>query len=147
MIRTRKLAVAAQAMAVAGMATAAVACGTAHTAAAGARVSAAATSTVARAGETDAKQLLAHCIPASTLTQIQLLEPRKGKADREGVMNCMGVPAPDRQAAAACALNNVEHGGKLPKGRQAKELALLDDAYPCVKKYQDAAPSPTASGK
>jgi hypothetical protein len=110
-------------------------------------VSAAATSTVARTGEADVRQLLGHCIPASTLTQIQLLAPDKGKKAREAVMDCMGVPAPDRQAAAACALGKVEHGGKLPEGKQAKELALLNDAYPCVKKYQDATPTPSGSTK
>lgn len=96
------------------------------------------TSTVAVTGEKDAKALVAHCIPASTLTQVQLLEPKKGKPAREAVVACMGVPKADDSAAEACALSRVEKGGKLPKGKQAKEETLLNEVYPCVKQYQGA---------
>jgi hypothetical protein len=91
------------------------------------------TSTVAVTGEKDAKALIQHCIPATALGQLNLA--RSGPA-REAVLSCAGVPKGEREAAAACFLGAVEHGGKLPKGRQAKEEALINDAYPCVKKYQ-----------
>ena len=106
------------------------------------------TSTAALAGEQDAKKLVSHCIPASAIDQLKLVAPVSGKSARATLMNCMGVPKADRTAAAACALANVEKGGKLPKTRQGKELALLNDAYPCVARYQPhAVPTPAASAK
>jgi poly(3-hydroxybutyrate) depolymerase len=122
---------------------AAIGCHSGGTTSASSRLTARPTSTAAVTGEQDAKKLLAHCIPASTLTQLQLAEPKKGKPAREKVMECMGVPKPDRGATAACALGNIEAIAKLPKakrpkGRQAVSVALLDAAYPCVQKYQGA---------
>jgi hypothetical protein len=147
-----------RARAIAGAAVAALAigaliigCAPGHAAADKARASAAATSTVVQTGKQDAKALLLHCIPASTMAQVQLLEPKKGKSARAAVAACMGVPEAARQVAAACVLGNAEATAKLPKGKrpkgkQAVEEALLNDAYPCVKRYQDASP-PTASAK
>lgn len=103
---------------------------------AGARASALATSTAAQAGKKDAKTLLAHCIPSSASGQVALATSASA---REAVMKCAGVPKGQRQAAAQCALTRIENGGKLPAGRQAKELALLNDAWPCVQKYQGSA--------
>lgn len=102
-------------------------------ASAGARVSAAATSTVAQAGKHDAEALFAHCIPSAAAGQAALVASKQARQD---VMACAGVPRGERVQAAECALARIEQAGKLPKGRQARELALLDAAYPCIQRYQ-----------
>jgi hypothetical protein len=142
MMSTRKLARGAQIAAAAGVLLLAAACGKSTPSGSSLPTvftpSAAAAPTVVKAGEADVKQLFGHCIPPGALAQIKLIEPHAGQAARAAMMGCMGVPKQSRQAAAACALGKVEHGGKLPKGLPAKEMALLNDAYPCVKQYQDA---------
>jgi hypothetical protein len=126
-------------------------CGGHTSAAAKARASAAATSTVAQAGKTDAQQLFAHCIPSTATGQLALLS---SKTARDAVLTCGGVPVGKtpadkaaRKTAEACALNGVEHGGKLHGSRQDKEGELLTDVYPCVQKYQaGVAGTPDPSG-
>lgn len=117
-------------------------CGRNHSAAsaasAEARVSAAATSTAVQAGKQDARALFAHCIPSTPAGQVALVT---GSQARQAVMACAGVPKGKRVQAAECVLAGIEHGGKLPKGRQARELALLNAAYPCAQKYQQHAGS------
>jgi hypothetical protein len=104
-----------------------------HSGSAQAHASAIATSSVAQKGKTDARTLFEHCIPQSAIGQVNLLT---SKSARQRVYACAGVPKEDIKPAAACALSNLEHAGKPPKGRQAKEAWVLDAAYPCAQKYQ-----------
>lgn len=97
---------------------------------------AAATSTAVATAKADARAYFAPCWPASAAAQIQLITSLGTSAGREALMGCAGVPKADRSAAAACTLTNIEHGGKLPKGTEAKLTALLGDAYPCARKYR-----------
>ncbi len=91
-----------------------------------AKASAAASSTTGQTAVRDAKALFGHCLPANQLSPVAW----------KTAMQCGGVPKGQRLAAAQCALTAIEHGGKMPAGKQARETAILNDAYPCVQKYQ-----------
>jgi hypothetical protein len=119
-----------------------------HSSSGAAKASAAATSTVVQQGKADAEQYFGKCIPASAAAQVKLVASLGSKSGRAALMQCAGVPKDDRQAAEACWLGNIEHGGTLPEGASAKMSALLNDGYPCAVKYRaggTASPSASAS--
>lgn len=122
------------------------------TAATGSAARAAATSTAAVQAETDAKAYFGKCWPASAAGQVRLATSLGTASGRQALLECAGVPKADRSAAEACALSNVEHGGTLPKGLEAKAGALLTDVYPCAARYRSGGSrtppaSPPASAK
>lgn len=119
---------------IAGVVLVVAACGPSHgshTAAeqsAKARASALATSSSAQQAKTDAKALLRACPPPQGASQLS-------QAAWTTWARCAGVPKAAWKPAAGCVLTAVEHGGKFPAGKQARETALINDAYPCVQKY------------
>jgi glucose/arabinose dehydrogenase len=108
--------------------------GGSHTAAeqsAKARASAAAQSTAGQKAKSDAQLLLKQCPVPQGAAQLS-------KTAWKTWMGCADVPQKNWKNAAGCVLTNAEHGGKLPKDHQARETALINDAFPCVQKYHGA---------
>ena len=108
---------------------------TSHTAAeqsAKARVSAEATSSTAKQARSDAAKLLKKCPVPQGAAQLS-------KTAWETWAGCAGVPESKWKLTGGCVLSAVEHGGKLPAGKQARETDLINDAYPCVQQNEGGA--------
>jgi hypothetical protein len=104
-----------------------------------AKISAEKSSPAGQLTQADAKKLLAACPIPQGVHQLSL-------SSWETTLHCAGVPKSNWKPAAGCVLKAVENG-KLPKDKQGRETALINDAFPCLQHYHGAASATPQASK